>query len=578
MDTETHIETGPDGVQKHTLNFGWVCHWETRERRGTVAESCIWYRFTTPSEFWSWLDTRIGDKQLIWVVAHNWNYDAAILHTSLAVTDFGWRTTVYVNENPPFFLRLRKGKKSVMLVDSLNFYRVPLRDLGESLGLAKLPMPDAGAGQEAWDIYCKRDVEILRRAVLAWRDFVLDQDLGQLRMTLASQAHTAYRHRFMPKKLLVHDNLEALALERDAYCGGRCECFRLGHVDGPLTLVDVNSMYPAVMAANPFPTAFRLVIANPSLKSLTKLSHDWGAIARVRLRTDQPLYPYRYDERLVFPVGEFTVALAGPELTLALERGHVVACELLALYEMGMTFEGYVATMIRLRAEFKAAGNATYSLIAKLLANSLYGKFGQRAPMWEATKWPGTIPEAAWSEIDIESREVTHYRARLGQVQKRLGVGESRESIPALAAFVTAYGRVMLLKLIEEAGWENVFYCDTDSLVVNTKGIDQLYPHLDPSTLGALKVEGVYPHATFHGAKDYVLGETRKIKGVRRNAPEVAPGEFLDERWRSWDWMLAQGTDGYVRVEPVLKGLSRIYRKGRPLSGGRVSPLELSCS
>lgn len=60
-----------------------------------------------------------------------------------------------------------------------------------------------------------------------------------------------------------------------------------------------------------------------------------------------------------------------------------------------------------------------------------------------------------------------------------------------LISYITAYARARIQKFINTAGYDNFFYADTDSLVVNKTGYDRLIQknYFDDEKLGKLKLE-----------------------------------------------------------------------------------------
>ena len=134
----------------------------------------------------------------------------------------------------------------------------------------------------------------------------------------------------------------------------------------------------------------------------------------------------------------------------------------------------------------------------------------------------------------------------------------------------------MLWGLFQKAGRENVFYTDTDSLMVNQKGYNNLRLYLDADIIGRLKLEKMAPSAEFWGAKDYRLGDTERHKGIKRNARQLANDRWEQERFYSWDYLLSKTIDGYVPIETVTKTLHREYKKGTPTASGWVEPIRLS--
>ncbi len=113
-----------------------------------------------------------------------------------------------------------------------------------------------------------------------------------------------------------------------------------------------------------------------------------------------------------------------------------------------------------------------------------------------------------------------------------------------------------------EAGRDNVVYVDTDSLLVSKEGLDNLKPYLDDETLGALKLEEIAASAEIKGLKDYQVGDTHHIKGVRPTDPEVSPGVYETLQVPGIRNGLWKGDVEKVVFVRVLKHLNREYDKG----------------
>jgi len=168
-----------------------------------------------------------------------------------------------------------------------------------------------------------------------------------------------------------------------------------------------------------------------------------------------------------------------------------------------------------------------------------------------------------------------HLRYLLGEVFESDGFNESMHSFPAISAHVTAYARLYLWQLMEKCGTGNYFYCDTDSLFVNDKGLGNLAEYMDFTALGKLKLENRVERITIYGLKDYILDGKTVIKGIRKNAVQVSPTEFIQDRWPTLKGMLSrQETDHYVTAK-THKHLERDYTKGTVTDNGWIEPLRL---
>ncbi|GAH24398.1 unnamed protein product, partial [marine sediment metagenome] len=193
----------------------------------------------------------------------------------------------------------------------------------------------------------------------------------------------AYLFRHYQNKIYIHNNEQAIELERDSYRGGRTECFYLGELkDGNYYIVDVNSLYPFVMRNNLYPVKYVKQTHKPTLPIISRFLKDKSVIARALVDTDEPVYAVRRG-RTIFPIGRFWVTLTTPELLYALEHNHLIKVERAVIYEQANIFKTYVDRFYKLRQEFKTAGVAEYEELCKKMLNSLYGKFGQKAEVWE---------------------------------------------------------------------------------------------------------------------------------------------------------------------------------------------------
>lgn len=575
VDTETKVNPISSKVDIHTLWFGCAIYIRIRKEKGREWVHEESFSFNTAIDFWDWIVSKALPKTKLYVYAHNWNFDAGILSLADIPNERGWTCTKYINDKPPFILALRKDHTTITFIDTLNYFQSSLKVLGESIGLPKLPFPVDTASQEEWAAYNIRDTVIIKEAILAFRSFVRENDLGNWQNTLAGQAFTAYRHRFMESKILIHDDEKVCGMEREAYYGGRSEPFFLGEVHTKLFYLDVNSMYPSIMAQYELPSKLRDTFGVCTITELTRFLEVSCVVAKVHLKTDEPLYPKRFQGRLIFPLGEFDATLSSPELRYALEHGHILKIHHGARYHKARLFQAYVSTLYGLRKTYEKENNPVFAYACKILLNSLYGKFGQNGQVWETIRQSVETDPMAWVEQEIVGDKPIRYRRRLDVVQRMLKDGESDNSFPAISGHITAHGRMLLWELFQQAGRENVYYTDTDSLVVNENGYNHLIDKIKPDVLGALKVEAIVNHGVFYGSKDYILGKTVKHKGVRITAKKLNDNTWEHETFRTWDWLLSRQHDGFVQVEHSTKTLHRVLRKGTHTVSGWVRPYNI---
>lgn len=489
-----------------------------------------------------------------------------------ALPALGWTCETAIIEDPPNYFVWRKGDKVLRLLDSTNYWKVKLADLGKRLGLPKLEFPPDWNNPEVSDTYCKRDVEILLQSLIKWIAWLQEHDLGGLGISLAQQAWKAYVHRFMDVPIYIDDNIDALELARDAYYGGRVECLTLGTHVKDVHCLDINSMYPYVMREHEYPTKLHGIYSKVKLAELSKWTERYAVVARVVVDCTEPVYPQRTKDSLLFPVGVYETVLSTPEIAHALEHGHIVACSRAAIYDKARIFTRFVDTLYALRQGFEKAGDETAKYYTKIMLNSLYGKFGQRGMHEEVIG--ACDPTRLYVETEIDLETGIRYRNRhiAGLILSRSLSGESRYSHPAIAAHVTAYARMLLWHLLNVAGIEHCHYMDTDSLHLSQTGRTALDAYIDPSRLGALKVEKLINSAVYYGPKDYELDGVRRIKGVSASAVKTDVSTFSQSQWVSLKGACLADHTGGPLVRRVSKRYSRQYRKGVAAPTGRVSP------
>lgn len=513
---------GEDVYKEHVPYLVCATYYQRKTNRGitSLEQSRDYYGEDFLERFWTDVDKFARASEKLYMYAHNAKYDVLVLGCVHYMVKLGYQVEGFSDSNP-FILRLRKqigedskGKmryKSIIILSSTNYFAQSLKSLGDIFGLPKLEVDYAKPETpEDWDTlltYARRDVEILKTAVLSFIDFVDREGLGSLAMTVAGQAFNAFRQRFLMLNVYIHSNKEALEVERRAYAGGRNECFRMGRVPDYVYANDVNSMYPYVMAEKLYPIRMVTMWRRATLERVYKAIQDGYLVCLdARVNTDIPIY-HQKGERLVFPVGDFWTSLSTPEVVEGFNRGMITEVKNVCLYEAGNIFEPYVRWFYKSRQEAKAKGDRVHDHLYKIFMNSLYGKFGQKNVKWERVE--DADPE------DIGVMQV--YNGLRYVTVKTFGGGvfvkeetednlEAFNSFPAVAAHVTAYARMLLWNAMEKAGMENVFYCDTDSLFTNREGFERLKQEglIDSKRLGALDMEKE-GRLILHGAKDYVF-------------------------------------------------------------------------
>src|SRR5574341_2126571 len=233
---------------------------------------------------------------------------------------------------------------------------ISVKMLGENISHLKSSVDFNTIDDVTLMTYCVNDVTILEKFVTEYIRFLITNNLGSFKTTIASQALTAYRTRFMTKAPVIHSHNNALLMERAAYSGGRTEAFYLGKLNtSKYYYIDINSMYPYVMKYYRYPTYFLGYSVNVPISHLEARLTCYYCIAHVRVSTRIPVYPvkqaikslsgtgtnkreitYRVEShlgKLTFPIGEFDTYLHTEELAYALQHNHITKIYSCCTYE-----------------------------------------------------------------------------------------------------------------------------------------------------------------------------------------------------------------------------------------------------
>lgn len=350
---------------------------------------------------------------------------------------------------------------------------------------------------EALIKYCEFDCRGLHQVISKYHSWPLIKSAGSA-TTIASQAMRVLRTKMVA-------NIWSLSRSTDedvrkAYFGGRVEIFKpLFEGPGKLRCYDVNSLYPTVMREVPrvgdipdgYPTKF---ITND-------FNYRPDSIGFYEAEVEVPDHMYvpplgvnwlvDGETKFIFPTGRFK----GVWSTLELEYARSIGVKILST-DQGTVFENggnffkqYVDDLYEIRENSER--DSVDNVIAKLLLNSCYGRFGIRIDRENLVVDPGFAGAR-------EGRENDGYEIQCNGRFKRF----MRQEIElktfnnvAVSAWVTSASRVFMhRKYMEDL--ENLYYTDTDSIFTTSK-------YKDEPGLGGMKLEYDCTSICFHLPKTY---------------------------------------------------------------------------
>lgn len=605
----------------HVLRLGVARGWRNDKGQASRHDDCT---FRDVETFWAWLDGRMSRDRPLWLFAHNLGFDLSVLkvwerfQSGDLQLEAGPRFTqsrrtggadgrpfrgVLVTEDPPTLLiaQDRQGR-TLRCADTLNWFMCSLATLGSSVGLEKLPMPGELADDNDWLTYCQRDVDVLEKVVKELIAFTHTNDLGVFKMTAASQAMHLFRHKCLDCAIVIDTDREPKRLDRLCYHGPRCSVYFAGAVvppgqaalgqlagvpqstpvldEGPVYVLDLTAAYPAVMASNLFPTAFRGWFENISPDRLRGLLRGLACLAEVTIEDGADCWPHVVKGERCWDRGRFVTHLCGPELIRALDRGVVQAVHRVTTYTQDRPFGSFCKLTWAMRERYRKEDRPLWATLCKTLANALHGKFGQRTHEWDLL--PGQVAECPWGTFvkwSVDRQVFATFRSIAHHVQAQGDGDECAGGFPAIAAYTTAYHREMMRQARTCAGPRDTLYESADTLHVTSAGYRSLHKGgwIADHEPGKFRVVSTHDLAIYYGPKCYKLDSKLTVAGVSSKAIMDARGMWHQTNFLRLDSLLSHDRpEGPVSFERTIEAPAPQVR-GVINPDGWVDPILYRC-
>ena len=576
FDTETKTKV-EGSVTKHRMQLAWTCL--TEYDNSGIITSEKWLLWSNSEEFCKYIQRETRSNKTVYLFAHNIFFDLQVSDFYYWFTIWGWKLKFYYEKGLVYILSIQKDKNKLLCLSSTNYFDTSLKKIGEFVDLPKLDIDFQNSSKDELIIYCKRDVEIVKKVMEYFYEFIRTNNLGRFCFTRASQSFTAFRHKFMNEKIYLHDSEGIRALERQAYYGGRVECFELGHIkSGPFVTLDINSQYPYVMINNEYPVKLISIRKNVDLSFARDILKTFCAVSEVIVNTDLPIYPIRQNGKLIFPIGTFKTYLCTRGLKCALERNHIESIITMAVYQKASIFDSYVAFFYALKDKYKQEDNDILTRMSKLFLNSLYGKFGQKKTLTEMIEDCTFNGYYRIDTIDLVTGEKEIEYKMFNKRVIEYGEEDGKQSFPAIASHITEDARLLLWQIIESTGIEHVLYCDTDSIKIRKKHLVNVEYPIDSYKLGALKIESENEDLEIIAPKCYITENERVLKGVPKVAVETHKDTFQYTTFLKQASHMKKRITRYFITKQTIKTLNRNYDKGIVHPDGRVTPFQFGPS
>lgn len=411
------------------------------------------------------------------------------------------------------FKRTKKEIVKVKILDSLKILPFSVEKVAQAFNLpiSKLSINyqekrEIGHKLTEEEIsYIKNDVEIVARAIE-----ILHKQ-GLTKMTTGANALEEYKkiiskklfEKWFPPPLYDSDIRQAykggFTYLNPKYCG---KDIKNGIV------LDVNSLYPSVMYYSPLPYGegkyftgkyinddnYNLYIQMFSCQFKLKK----GYIPTIQLKNNMSFVPTEYLES---SKGEYiTMCLTNIDLELFFEHYEVYDIEYISGWKfrsyIGL-FKNYIDKWNKIKVQATIEKNGAMRSIAKLMLNSLYGKFALNPKV--KSKYPF-----------LGDDDIIHYRIVKEADRKPIYI--------PMGVFITSWARYKTITSAQKV-YDRFIYADTDSLHLEGEEIPEGL-EISDTELGKWKLESRFTKARFIRQKSYIEEIDNKLKITCAGMPE----------------------------------------------------------
>lgn len=313
-----------------------------------------------------------------------------------------------------------------------------------------------------------------------------------------------------------------------------------GKVIGKGLVFDVNSLYPDVMYNQPLPYGEGIAFEGKYQKDkfydmyIQMFRCDFrlkeGYIPTLQIKNNLEFVPNEYveDSKNLEPV----LVLTNVDLELFFEHYEILGeIEYMGGWKFKSTntaFKDYIDKWISVKEAASLEGNYGQRQIAKLMLNSLYGKFGLN-------------PNGSISVPEMTEKGIS-YKQKVKKEKKVIYL--------PVACFVTAWARYKTITTAQKL-YYRVIYCDTDS--VHIKGWDIPDIMIDDVKLGYWKMESKFTKAKFLRQKCYLETIDGKIQVKCAGMPKSCHSQVTYDNFRIGATYEGKLTPRHYRGGVILK-------------------------
>lgn len=404
--------------------------------------------------------------------------------------------------------------------------------------------------------YCEIDCISLHQVIFKFSELIFDlfQKNVHHYPTLPSLAFAIFRSNFMKEKNISQLSGKISKDIRSGYTGGAVDMYIPENPEGEVVYAyDVNSLYPFIMKEYPMPTG-KPVYFEGDIRAIDPNAFGFFYCEIIApLDIKHPILQTHVKTngiRTIAPIGTWEDMIFSAEMDNAIKYGYKFKILWGYTFKPEYLFKDYVDFLYNFRINYHKSDPLNF--IAKILLNSLYGRFGMNDNFTEIN----IIHKDYLADFENKFLNMITNKTELDdyfmvEIENFFENDESTHNINVgIAAAITAYARIHMSQFKNNPNFE-LFYSDTDSIYIN-KPLDKNF--ISENMLGKMKLEYILKKAIFLSPKVYYLETINgkviyKVKGLKhevelnRNNFEFLLGKnaFLLKNQTKWFRNLSEG-------------------------------------
>lgn len=531
--------------------------------------------YSDPAQLWADISafTRPKKRTVVW--AHNVSFDLRISDGLRVLANTDWTLGDIRLSSQGTWAKWRRNEATLIAVDSVSVWPCSLDQLAQALGREKYAYPETD-DLEAWQAKCFRDVDVLRDAVIRYLDWLRHEDMGTWQMTGAGQSWGAWRHKHYTHKILVADDLDAREAERRAMWTGRAEAWIHGTDEtAPIYDLDFTNAYAQIVREIDLPVRQYAMAQVQTLNGLLQLAKNYCVLAEIEVTTDTPVVPTEHDGHILWPVGTFNSTLWDPEIRLLAEHNSECRIGRVWLYKKAPALRQWAEWILELLHSDEETCPAWLKIVLKHWSRTLIGRFAMRYQSWEDFAQAPTDDLRIMNGYDRDE-DAPFRLLQVGKQVKMMGEeSESMNAVPAITGYVMSEARRRLWDVSQRIGPESVYYIDTDSLIVGSRGYHRYRALADRPEMAGLRVKRRFRGYSIAGPRQIIIGGEPRIAGLPKGSKRIGEWQFQGHVWRGLDEAIKHGEADKVRITSRTFRIMKLDRRRRGLPDGTTEPLRI---